>query len=124
STLLTPLGDPSDPRRTPRRLWDPALARRDHPVHPPLSGDARRTAARPRGPQAPVSSPRRDHPLDRRPPTRDAARDPLRRPRVDREAALGVRAVAPCPRGRGPPPGQEGLGVGRVAGCAGGPLVV
>src|SRR5512135_3210409 len=96
SEVFTALGDPPDPRRTPRRLWYPSLGGLDRAVHPSLSRDARCTAARPRGPAAttPRSLPaRRDHPRDRRPPTREGTRDPLRRPGADPEADLVRRAV-------------------------------
>src|SRR5512143_3002455 len=92
SEVFTALGDPPDPRRTPRRLWYPSLGGLDRAVHPSLSSDARCTAARPRGPAAAIPIGRRDHPLDRRPPTREGTRDPLRRPGAD-PAPDGVRRL-------------------------------
>ena len=84
-------------------------------------------AARQQDPEsfaAAVSIGRRDHPLDRRPPTREGARDPLRRPRADPEADLVRRTLALRHRGRGPAPDRSGQAVGRILGQAGGPLVV
>ena len=54
-----------------------------------------------------------DHPLDRRPPAREGARDPLRRAGADPEAGLVRRAVDLRDGGRGPTADRQGQGVGR-----------
>ena len=93
-------------------------------VHPALPGHARRASARPRGPAAAIRFGRRDHPLDRRPPTREGTRDSLRRQGTDPEAGVVRRAVDLRHGGRSPTVDQEGQSLGRILGQAGGPLVV
>ena len=122
---LPPLVDPPDPSRTPRRL------RASSSPKTAIDQYIRRyqvmLAARQQDPEAlrrHYEAVERDHPLDRRPPAREGARDPLRRPGADREAGLVRRAVALGHRGRGPTPDREGQGVGRVPGQAGGALDV
>ena len=95
---------------------------RDRQVHPPLPGDARGTPARPRGPAAALSRDRFAHPLDRRPATREGARDALRRPGTDRQAGLVRRGVALRDGRRSPTADRPGEAMGRGPGQAGGPL--
>ena len=62
------------------------------------------------------------HPLDRRPATREGARDALRRPRADRQAGLVRRGVALRHGRRSPTADRPGEAMGRRPGQAGGPL--